>query len=113
MPTAEVLLEGKKKKNTVIQPWVSLKPIRVCEHCGTYPLSGTTHNPWHLPRKSMGQYPHCPRDQGKEARCLVQTHDGRLAPVMVPTAWAGHNREKGGGAWHRAPATGKVGTGGT
>ncbi|KAI4811669.1 hypothetical protein KUCAC02_014546, partial [Chaenocephalus aceratus] len=45
--------------------------------------------------------------RGKRAGCLVQTHDGRLAPVTVPTAWAGHGREGGGGAWHRASATGK------
>ncbi|KAG8009891.1 hypothetical protein GBF38_013958 [Nibea albiflora] len=63
----------------------------------TYPLPGTTHDPWHLPRKSTGQYPHCSREQGKRARCLVQTHDGRLASVTVPSAWAGHRREGGGG----------------
>lgn len=67
-----------------------------CLFCGTYPLPGTTHNPWHLPGKTTGQYPHCPRDQGKRARCLVQTHDGRLAPVTVPAAWAGRRREVGG-----------------
>lgn len=75
----------------------------VCVYCGTYPLPGTTHDPWHLPGKCTGQYPHCPRDQGKRARCLVQTHDGRLAPVTVPSAWAGHRRERGSqpGTGHR------------
>lgn len=128
MHTAEALLEGKKNRETdlfariipccfgtAVQPPGLLKAhqgVRV--YYWTYPLPGNTHSPWHLPGKSTGQYPHCPRDQGKRARCLVQTHDGRLAPVTVPTAWAGQGREWGGEeAWHRAPATGKVGTGGT
>lgn len=41
---------------------------------------------------------------------LLQTHDGHLAAVSEPTAWAGRQAGRGG-CWHRAPATGEVGTG--
>lgn len=61
--------------------------------------------------KSNGQYSHCPKDEGMNTHSLVQTHDGHLAPVKVPTAWAStEGGEKGGKAWRRVLATGKVGT---
>lgn len=38
---------------------------------------------------------------------LLETHDGHLAAVSEPSAWAGR-----GGCWHTEAATGEVGTGG-
>lgn len=78
-------------------------PIRECVCRRTHPPPGTTHIPWHLTGQRTGQYPHRPRGQGKRAHCLAQTHDGHLAPVMVPTAWAGQGR--GGG--REMPGTGQ------
>lgn len=69
----------------------------MCVYGGTYPLPGITHDPQRLPGQSTGPCTHCPRDRGKRARCLVQTHDGRLAPVTVPSAWAGCKGVGGGG----------------
>lgn len=57
----------------------------------------------------------CARERGhgtvpallRGSQGLLETHDGHLAAVSEPTAWAGR-----GGCWHMEAATGEVGTGG-
>lgn len=80
---------------TAVQPPGLQSPSEcVCVRAKKYLLPGTTHIPQLLPGKSKGHCLLCPRDRGKRAFRQVQTHDGRLAPVTVPTAQAG-SREAG------------------
>uniref|UniRef100_A0AAV2MA48 Uncharacterized protein n=1 Tax=Knipowitschia caucasica TaxID=637954 RepID=A0AAV2MA48_KNICA len=55
------------------------------------PGPGTALSVWQVFGQWNGQNSvSCPRDRGKRAGCLLQTHDVCLAPVSVPTAHRSH-----------------------